>query len=210
MYNFENVEQMVSYLEENKSNEDLKPVFEKFSTKEEIDIEKAKTFIEQNEDGKKYLDSLKDKHFSKGLETWKQNNLDKIVQDKLKELNPQLSPEQLKIKELEDKFNQAQREIMNEKLRVKARDIAREKELPFNVIENLLGEDEETTQRNLETFETTWKEAIQAEVEKRMAGNGRKVHNDKEGNTLTMEDVEKMTEAEINANWDKIQSLFDK
>ena len=55
---------------------------------------------------KSYLDSVKDKHFDKALETWKSNNLQTIINDEvLKATGKKKTPEQLKIEELEKNFN---------------------------------------------------------------------------------------------------------
>ncbi len=41
------------------------------------------TFFTQNEDGKRWLDSERDKHLNKGLDTWKANNLQKEIDKKI-------------------------------------------------------------------------------------------------------------------------------
>ena len=53
-------------------------------------------------DFKSYLDSIKDKHFDKALETWKTNNLQTIINNEvLKATGKKKTPEQLRIEELE-------------------------------------------------------------------------------------------------------------
>lgn len=207
MFNFNSVEELKAFLTENKdTNEDVKGILGELTTKEEINIDKVKSYLETDGQGKSFLDSVRDTHLTKGLDTWKKNNLEKIVQERMKEINPDLSPDALKIKELENKFEAAQREINTERLKIKALDYARSKELPHEFVDKFLGEDEESTMKNLENFETTWKTVLKNSVEARMAGS-RPPHITKDGNSLTLDDVEKMTEEEINANWNEIQKL---
>ena len=52
----------------------------------------------------------------KGIETFKQNNLSKLVEEEMKKLNPQLDPKDLKLQELQNKFETLEKEKVRETL----------------------------------------------------------------------------------------------
>ncbi|HIB1875262.1 TPA: capsid assembly scaffolding protein Gp46 family protein [Enterococcus faecium] len=67
-----------------------------------------KSFAESNEEAQKFLQSQTQSAADKQLESWKQNNLEKIKQDTIKqyeESKKNKSPEQLKLEKLEQEFN---------------------------------------------------------------------------------------------------------
>ena len=72
-----------------------------------------------------------------------------------------------------------------------------------------IGNDEETTLKNLETFESIFSEAVQQAVEAKFKQGGRDPKSPTEPNQpLTKEAIEKMSPEEINANWDQIQAFL--
>ena len=48
-----------------------------------MSVEGAK-FLSENEEGRRWFDSEKDKHLEKGLKTWKDNNLQREIDKKIK------------------------------------------------------------------------------------------------------------------------------
>ncbi|MCG3017519.1 DUF4355 domain-containing protein, partial [Escherichia coli] len=78
-------------------------------------IEGVKGFLETDE-GKKLIQPKLDAHFTKSLETWKQNNLEKLVEDEVNKRNPQKTPEQIEVeklrKEIEDERKARNREAL--------------------------------------------------------------------------------------------------
>jgi len=60
------------------------------------------------------MDKEKDLHANKSLETWKTNNLQTLINDEvLKATGKKKTPEQIKIEELEKKFNDKEIETQN-------------------------------------------------------------------------------------------------
>lgn len=90
----------------------------------EISAEHVTAFISTNPDylnnilstdiGKKAVQPLVDSHFSKGLETWKANNLDKIVNERVESLFPNETPQSKQMREMQaqiDKINGEKRQV---------------------------------------------------------------------------------------------------
>lgn len=201
-----NLEQVQAFINENQESQE---VTDYVKTLNPINLTGVQSFLNENEDAKKYFDSEKDKHFSKGLETWKSNNLEKLLEDKIKERFPDTSPADIKIKELEEKIKASELKALRSELQVKAGSIAKEKNLPYEMTSYLIGDNEETTLKNLEVFENVWKQALKQAVEGTMAGNSFTPSKPGQPNApITSEQVAKMSSEEIEANWDKIQHLF--
>ncbi|MFC7442724.1 DUF4355 domain-containing protein [Laceyella putida] len=105
-----------------------------------------------NEEGKKWLQAEKDRAVTKGIETWKNNNLDKLVQDKLNELNPPETEAEKRLRKLEQELEKERNERVRESLRNKAYKQATEKGLPVELLDFLVADTEESTMENLSTL----------------------------------------------------------
>lgn len=103
-------------------------------------------------DGKKLLQPMLDKYFFKGLETWKTNNLDKVVQAKMEEINPS-DPKEKEIQRLGAEMKQ--REITYE-----AQRLLSAKRLPIELSEVLAGKDIDTTMKNVTAVSNYVTEAV--------------------------------------------------
>lgn len=70
----------------------------------EFSFDDFKTFVESNEDAKKFLQSQNQSAADKQLESWQKNNLDKIKQDVIKdyeESKKNKTPEQIQLEKLQ-------------------------------------------------------------------------------------------------------------
>jgi len=144
----ENLDEVKSYFEANQENEEVKGYIKGF-----ISLDGVKSFLEANEEGKRYLNSYADSKVTKGIETFKQNNLSKLVEEEIKKLNPQLDPKDLKLQELQNKFEALEKEKVRETLMNKGLKVATEKKLPVDLVNYFLGQDEEATLTNLSALE---------------------------------------------------------
>lgn len=75
-----------------------------------LTLDAFKEKVEKDADFKSFMDSEKDKHSTKSLETWKTNNLQKLINEAVAKANPQETPEQKKIRELEERIEKSDRE----------------------------------------------------------------------------------------------------
>lgn len=133
-----------------------------------LDIFKKK--IEEDKEFKSFIDSIKDKHASKSLETWKEHNLDKLIDEKIKEIYPEEDPKDLELKRLQQEMENMKREAQREKLMNKALKMATEKNLPTDLVSYFVGKDEDTTIENIETFENIYTETLENAVKERIKG----------------------------------------
>lgn len=123
------------------------------------------------DDGKKMLQPTLDKYHSKSLDSWKNNNLSKLVDDEVKKRYPETDPKDAKLAELQAQFEQMKAEATRKDLTNKALKVATEKGLPVELIDFLIGNDEETTTNNLSTFEKIFNDKLSAGVETKLKAN---------------------------------------
>lgn len=155
-----------TYFETNKENEEVKNFVGSF-----INEDRVNSFLE-TENGKKILQPKMDSFFSKGLETWKTNNLTKIVDDEVKKKTTNETPEQKMIRELQERLDAKEKAEAKANLVNKATKTASEKKLPVELVDFFLGHDEETTNKNLQNFETIFKKHVDEMVNERVKKNG--------------------------------------
>lgn len=128
--------------------------------KSNITLKKVQNFLYKNNEGIRWFDSEKDKHLEKGLQTWKENNLKKIMEKEINNLFPKLDPRDIKIKELEAGIERLKNENRIHALTNRALKTAIERNLPVNIVCYFVGEDEAETDKNLGILEETIKEIM--------------------------------------------------
>jgi hypothetical protein len=129
----------------------------------EMDINQLKQWLVTDE-GKKFMQPLLDKHFTKSLETWKKNNLDALVQEKYNELHP-TDPKEQEILRLKKEL--AQKQIQEETIKM-----LEEAEIPVSFSEYFKSDNLETTQETIKTFVEHFNQAVNKEVTNRLKGWG--------------------------------------
>lgn len=150
-------------------------------------------YIDKTPEGKSWLDSVKDKHLQKGLETWKTNNLESLLNDEIKKRFPEKDEKELEVEKLRAEIEKMKQEKLKETLTNKAIKIATEKNLPIELVDFFIGTDEQTTVSNVKVLEDTFSQYVQKSVEQRLKGDGYvppKDNDVKQGNleNLSMED----------------------
>lgn len=166
-----NIEEIKQFLEQNKENEEVKAFVGELSA---VSADKVKGFLE-TEEGKKVLQPRLDQHFTKSLDTWKENNLEKIVEDEVSKRNPSKTPEQLEIEKLRKDMESERNARNREKLVNTALKVADKKTLPKDVIDFFIGENEESTIENLGKLEESFNAAVQAAVDAKFKESGREI-----------------------------------
>lgn len=139
-----------------------------------------KSAAEANKEVKSELDSTKDQHHQTALETWKKNNLQKLIDAKVSESNPTKTPEQLEIEKLRKEINDERKASNREKLKNHALTVATEKKLPKDVLDFLIVDHGETyeasqalTDENLSKFETAIRNYEKDVIDQKFKDNGR-------------------------------------
>jgi hypothetical protein len=163
-----NLEEVKKFLEEQKEQEDVKAYLGELSTPT---VDGVKGFLD-TEEGKKLLQPRLDSHFTKSLETWRSNSLPKIISEEIAKANPSETPEQKEIRELKEKFANMENEKTRETLKNKALSTLSEKKLPTFLLEQLIGNDENSTTESLTKFEEVWNSQLQSIKEDLLKENG--------------------------------------
>jgi len=167
------LEEIKAFLESNKDKEDVKTYLNELTA---LSTDKVKDYLD-TEEGKRIIQPALDKYHAKSLASWKENNLNKLVEDELKKRNPDKSPAEIEIaqlrKEIEDERKAGKRkELMNQAI-VKAN----EKGLPVGILDYFVSDDEESTTTNLTKLEEEFTKAVQSSVEAKFKENGRQINN---------------------------------
>lgn len=170
-----------------------------------LTLELVQSFLNDNDEGKKWLQSFSDTRVTDAIKTYETKTFPKKLEDEISKRYPPESEEAKQLRELKAQFEQSQKEAAREKLVNQALSTATEKSLPSKLVEFFVGDDAERTTANLGILEAEFNAAVQAEVDKRFKDGGTPPPP-KGGNptALTKEAVMKMTTEEINANWDEI------
>ena len=167
------LQEVKTYLETNSQDA---AVVEYLSKLKKPTAEVVNSYLDSQE-GVKLLQPRLDSHFSKGLQTWKDNNLSKLIDEEVAKRNPGETPEQKEIRELKAQLEQDKAERLKEKLTNVAMKKADELGLPLDLVQHFIGADEDSTNSNLENFNSAFQTAIKTQVDSKFKQNGRDVKN---------------------------------
>ncbi|MBP1935096.1 DUF4355 domain-containing protein [Ammoniphilus resinae] len=190
------------FLEQSKDQEDVKSYLQGLS---QVTPDGAKAFLETDE-GKKLLQPQLDSYFTKGLDTWKKNNLEKLISEEVSKRNPQETPEQKQLRELQEKINQMEQEKTREALKNVALTQLSQKKLPANLVDLLIGKDQESTLANLTKYEEVFTSHLQSLVDEKLKSGGSIPKDGQPPQTFTKEQISSMSPDEINKHWDSIKN----
>lgn len=193
------LEDVKKYLSENKQSKEVQEYIKSLQEDVSVDVETIKELIEKDEDIKSFIDSIKDKHSSKALETWKSNNLDEIVNLKVKELYPEKDEKDIVLQELQLKVEAMEREKTHERLKNVALKTAADKGLPINLVDYFIGEDEEKTVKNLSNFEEVFNSKLEETVKSKLKdGSYTPPKGESKSSNYTIDELELKSPEEIN------------
>ena len=177
--------------------------------------DQIKSFLDSDPEGQKLVQSLTDARVTKGIETWRQNNLDKLlterVEQEISKRYPAETEEQKRLRALEQELAKEREARVRESLRVRALSEATTKGLPTEIVDHFLGTDEETTLANVGKLESVWKAALQRAVEERFAAGGRqpvRTSPDDRQTTFTEEQSARMSPEERRQKWPEIMKAM--
>lgn len=183
------VTEIKSYLSENKNNEDVKTYLDSFKVQPTLEVFKGKL---NDPDFKSFMDSSMDKHSEKSLSTWKTNNLQALIDAKVKELHPDADPRDTAMNALKAELAQMKTDGQRKELTIKTSRMMQEKKLPMELLELLIGADETITASNLTALEGVFKAHVEALVAERLKGGYQPPTGGKTPTTITKEAFTKM------------------
>ncbi len=135
------------------------------------------------------IQPILDKYFNKGLETWKSNHLDSIIEDEVVKRNPGETEQDKRIRKLEEQVKSAEAAAKRERLQSHANRIASENGLPTDIVSHFVADDEETTESNLERLKSTLEDYTAQVVKARFREGGREVQT---GRNYSASDIDKL------------------
>lgn len=179
--------EIIELLKDKQENDDIDEILKGTDFAKSIQsIDIFKTLVATEQDFKSFMDSEKDKHHSKALDTWKQNNLQKLIDAEVKKATGQGETEEQKaIRELQDKLTNMEKEKTKAENIAKFKDVLAEKKIPSNMVGFLIADDEEATNTNISTFEAAMKTYIDNGVKARFKENEYIPPTDSGGVTMT-------------------------
>lgn len=129
------------------------------------DVEGLNKLLESD----KSLQGLFDKKVTTGIENFKKNGMQKIIEaEVLKRTGKNETPEQKEIRELKERLDKADKEKSKAEMISKYKDVLAEKKIPSNMIDFLLAQDDETTEANIELFENSMKQYIETGIKAKL------------------------------------------
>lgn len=169
-----NIEDIKSFFEENKDDKEVKDYLNGLKT---VSVDDVKGFLD-TEEGKRFIQPDLDRYFTKGLEFWKEKNLENLIEKEVQKRNPEQSEEQKRISALEEELDKRDAEAKREKLRNFALGKAQEMNIPSSLVDRFLGDTDEDTEQNLKTLKDTFEKYVQEGVDAKFKSNGREVKED--------------------------------
>lgn len=166
-----NIEEVKSFFEEHKDDKEVKDYLKGLKT---VSVDDVKGFLD-TEEGKRFIQPELDRYHSKGLESWKEKNLEDLIEQEVRKRNPEQSEEQKRISALEQELEKRDAEAKREKLRSNALGKAQELNLPTSLIDRFLGDSDEDTEQNLKALKETFDKYVQKGVESKFKSSGRDV-----------------------------------
>ncbi|MBJ6141307.1 DUF4355 domain-containing protein [Staphylococcus aureus] len=166
-----NIEEVKSFFEEHKDDKEVKDYLNGLKT---VSVDDVKDFLD-TEEGKRFIQPELDRYHSKGLESWKEKNLENLIEQEVQKRNPEQSEEQKRISALEKELEKRDAEAKREKLRSNALGKAQELNLPTSLVDRFLGDSDEDTEQNLKALKETFDKYVQEGVESKFKSSGRDV-----------------------------------
>lgn len=167
----EGLEDETDVLDTLKEQEEIKGLIKPFDV-EKITLEDFKKVITENKEIKGYYTSEKDRAVTKGIETFKSNNLQKLIDEELKKKsNEGLSEEAIQLKELQAKFEALEKEKTISELKGKYTKLLVEKGLNAELIDFVFNEDEEIFNSNVDKINSIIENSINAKTNEILNNN---------------------------------------
>lgn len=152
-----------------------------------------------NTEVKSEFDSEKDKHQSTALETWKENNLQGLIDAAVSKANPTETPEQKRIRELEEKIEENERKEKVAAMKEKALEHVSKNGLNLKFaskyVDRFLGDDETVTASALDELKTDLDAIVSEQVEAKFKANGRDINTGTGGTGGTIKSIQEMAAA---------------
>jgi len=138
-----------------------------------VTAETAKAFL-ATEEGEPVAKSLADARVTAAIATWKENNLDKLVQTQYDELHPPETDADKRNRAMQAEIDELKAERKRDAMLSVAVKTANELELPADpdLLRFFYGSDEDETVANLNVWSSKFREALDAQVDAKFKAAG--------------------------------------
>ena len=161
-----------------------------FKVEPTLDVFKTKL---TEKEFKSFMDSEKDTHANKALETWKTNNLQTIINDEvLKATGKKKTPERNQIEKLQKDFEEQKAKAEKAETVAKYKDVLAEKKIPMEMIDYFLTDNEETTNTRIDNFTTYVEGMVSSGVKEQISAGNYTPPGENGAGELTANDIAKM------------------
>ena len=169
--------------------DDFKP--SKFDVSK-VTVEDFKEMLNNNKEIKGYYTSTLDSKVSKGINTFKEKTLPSLVEEGIKKRsNEGLTEDQVKLKEMEAKIKQMEQDKIKAEMSSKYSKILGEKGLSSELIDFVLGDNDEITNANIEKINKIISSSVDTKVNEKIKGSSYTPPSPTQGGKITWSDVEK-------------------
>ena len=163
-------EALLKFLKDNNADSELVSFAESLNR---LTPDTVRDFLDNSDEGKKLFLSLSDARVTKGIESFKSNNLSRLIEDEISKRYPAETEDQKKLRELEKRQNDLLAELKRKDLVNFAFKEATARNLPLSIIDRLVADDEDSTRDNLTLLESAFSTAVEAAVADRFKAGGR-------------------------------------
>lgn len=202
------VKEISEFLKSNNAPPELTAFAE---TLKPVNIETVKDYLTNQEEGKKFLQSYSDEKVTKALKTFEEKTLPLRVDEEMKKRHPEETPAEKALRKTEERVAQLERDLKRKELHNLAIKYATEKKIPTKHLEKFLGEDEESTLKNLTEYEETYRDGIKQATEELFKAGGRQAPNPPAtgtGTTINLDTIANMSTEELAKNKEAINNFL--
>ena len=161
----------------------------------------AKTFTQEE------VDNIVKGRIAKEKKAWqKQLDDQRTEAEKLAGMSEKEKKQYQEEKRIKD-LDEREAAITRRELTAQAKVQLADKGIPVELADVLNYTDAESCKKSLETVEKAFQSAVEKAVDERLKG-GKTLKKAPQNNGITIESINRMSPAEINANWDEIQKVL--
>ncbi|MDU7364287.1 DUF4355 domain-containing protein [Clostridium sp.] len=188
----ESLEDEAEVLDTLKEHEEIKSLANDFDV-DKIALEDFTKLLQENKEIKGYWTSEKDRAVSKGVNTFKENNLQKLIDEAIKaKSNEGKTQEQIALEEIKAKYEAMEKQMKIKELESKYKDTLVEKGLDTRLMKFIIAENEEDITKNIDFFNEIISSNTNLKVNERLNESSYKPKNNKDLNnnkTMTKEEL---------------------
>lgn len=142
----------------------------------------------KEKDFKAFLESENDKYFTKALNTWKENNLEKELEPFIKDKYPELvtDPVQKELAKLQKELADEKAANARKDLLAQAMKYAADKKLPTSFVERCLDEDFDKTKEVIDALAGDWSKGLEAIATEKLKGGSYVPGNGSDGKPMSI------------------------